>query len=183
MRRVPGVAGLSSTGGVVAGVVVGVVSGIGPQPASTARRTATTITSDAPRVLFMAPSTAAKRRDASTHSRPAKETALWILANRRGATRRASPAAWKGACTPRLRVRARAAGVRASVRARASTSARRRSPSNGGALAVLAAAASASADPRSPRGRGFDRREQPRRSRERIYLRQSRPPARRGGRR
>jgi hypothetical protein len=56
---VPGLTALSFVGGVVTRVDVGVVSGIGPQPASTARRTAITIIDGALRVLVMTPSSSA----------------------------------------------------------------------------------------------------------------------------
>jgi hypothetical protein len=57
---VPGVAALSFMGGVVTRVLVGLVSGIGPQPASTARRTTIAIIDGTLRVLVMTPSSSAK---------------------------------------------------------------------------------------------------------------------------
>src|SRR5215211_3477190 len=104
---VPGVATLSTTGGVVSGMVVGVDSGIGPQPASSAKRATTAITDGPLFVLVMKPSTAARSRGRFNLHLPRREIEHQILISQQGARRQASPAAWKGAYRPRPRAIAR----------------------------------------------------------------------------
>jgi hypothetical protein len=59
------VATLSSPGGVISGAVVGDVSGIGPQPASTAKRVTTVIADGKLLALVITPPTAASSRERS----------------------------------------------------------------------------------------------------------------------